>query len=527
MENKAKATTITRPRNPRVGRIKKCTGYVFGGALLLGAVIFQAPWKVTLVAAYAFVSSTGLIPRSITKSRWTRLFPVVALLVAWPVWLLLPSDAGDYKPFMFEEEQARFEQEYGVPDGQNAATIYMRLLQETEPSDWRFPPWLEESDKAVLRRPWKGEEHPKMVRWLGERANLVESLRQLSEYSQCRFPTEWVMPDATEERIEAVKAWAHMLAAAANRKAGEGDIAGALQMFTVLAKIAGHHIQQYDVCDYLVGLAIEKMIFDGINAIAVDSTPTPGQLAIMDAMIATPSHEWASTWRRIMKFDCLLTKNTCCRAAYEVNGKGKIRYSRSSFIDHERIKSPYLRSFLGKVVASGMWVVLPKSPWKFARRIDERYRQFARIEQADINAGSPDTKPRSRFRANHEYVLDLLIDIVAPAYDKVRVIHTRSVATWQACRVILLLRQYRDATGHWPGTLGELAGRGDPQLRIDPLNGGPFIYRPEGQIFRLYSSGKNRIDENGDWRSGLGDDWPIWPPRERETEKNRGASASR
>jgi hypothetical protein len=520
MENDARESGKPKTRSPGLERFNKWTGRVFSGALLLAALIFEVPWKLTLVLPHAFASSVELIPSSVTKSRWTRVFLILTVLVAWPVWLLLPANPGDYRPFMFAEERARLEQEYAVPADQNASAVYMRLLEESDPNDRTLPSWMGESQKAVLRRPWKPAEYPEIARWLDERQGMIEALKSLSAYRQCRFLTEPVLQtsEPPNPRWKAARAWAYMLTMAANLKAGEGDVAGALQLHALNLKMADHHLQQLDMIDYVIGLAVEKMALNALSGLAVEGTPTADELATMDALTATPSHDWTSTWCTIMKFECLLVKNTCCRAVYEVNAKGKIRYSRSSFADYKGIKSSYQRSVNGKLLASAMWVVFPKSPWKFARRIDERYARFSQIGQPDIDAQSPGANHHTRFRANHEYVLDRFMDIVEPAYHKVSDIHTRSVATRRACRVILLLRQHRDETGEWPASLDEVAAGGGPELWTDPLNGGPFIYKPEGQAFRLYSKGRNGVDENGKWRSEAGDDWPIWPPRGRMAE---------
>ncbi len=507
---------MTKTRNPRVGRINKWTGRVIIGAMFLAALVFAAPWKVTLFLAYVFAWAE-LIPSSVTKSKRTTVFLIVAVLVAWHVWLLLPSDPGDYEPFMFVEERARLEREHGVPADQNVSAVYMRLVEESDPNDRTLPSWVEESDKAVLRRPWKREEYPEIARWLDERQGMIGALRSLGAYRQCRFRMEPVLrtSEPPNPRWKAARAWAYMLTMAADLKAGEGDVAGALQLHALNLKMADHHLQQLDMIDYLIGLAIYKMALNALSGLAVEGTPTPDELATMDALTATPGHEWTSTWRRIMRFDCLVMKNTCCRAVYEVNAKGKIRYSRSSYADYEGIKSPYQRSFYGKLIASGMWVVFPKSPWKFARRIDERYTQFSQIGRSDIDVEPPDTRHRSRFRANHEYVLDMFMDIMEPAYHKVGAIGTRGVATRRACRIILLLRRHKDETGRWPASLDEVAAGGDPELWTDPLNGGSFMYQLDGQAFRLYSKGRNGTDEDG----AGGDDLSFWPPRTQNAEK--------
>ncbi len=514
-----RAARETGMQHPGWERFNKWTGHLFAGALLLAALVFAAPWKVMLFLAFTFASSVGLIPRSVIRSKGARCL-VGGLLILWLVWTFLPSDPGDYQPFRFVEERARLEQEHAVSEDQNAAATYARLLQESEPNDRVLPPWIKASGKTVRQRPWRREEYPEIARWLDERRTTIEALKSLAEYNQCRFPTEPVLQalDSSNPRRDAVRTWAHLLVIAANQKAGEQDIAGALPLYALTLKIATHHLQQFYIVDYLVGLAVEKMALDGLSSIAVYGSPAPAELAAMEALTATPSHEWTGTWHRIMRFECLSVKNSLCQAVYETDSRGHVRYSRSSYPDYKGIKSPYLRSVNGKSMASAMWMLLPGSPWEFARCVDERYEQFAQIGLTELDSASARAQHPRWFRANHEYVLDRLIGILDPGYYRIGDFHTRSVAVWKGCRIILILRRYKDETGRWPASLDEVAARGDPGLWTDPLNGGSFVYQPEGQTFRLYSRGQNGVDENGEWRSGAGDDWPLWPPRSQSPE---------
>ncbi|GAI19037.1 unnamed protein product, partial [marine sediment metagenome] len=61
------------------------------------------------------------------------------------------------------------------------------------------------------------------------------------------------------------------------------------------------------------------------------------------------------------------------------------------------------------------------------------------------------------------------------------------------------------------------------EIFIDPINGGDFVYEITEENFRLYSKGKNGIDEDGRREKNIGtscapnvvdkgcDDWLIWP----------------
>jgi len=92
------------------------------------------------------------------------------------------------------------------------------------------------------------------------------------------------------------------------------------------------------------------------------------------------------------------------------------------------------------------------------------------------------------------------------------------IATARGIRILVALRRYKNATGRWPASLDEIRASLPAEVLIDPLNGGAFVYQPAPDAFRLYSRGKNNIDENGDWQPEGADDWPIWPPRGRNAE---------
>jgi len=89
--------------------------------------------------------------------------------------------------------------------------------------------------------------------------------------------------------------------------------------------------------------------------------------------------------------------------------------------------------------------------------------------------------------------------------------YRRNIATARGLHILVVLRRYRNDTGHWPETLEEISSSLPEIILTDPLNGGPFVYRQTEDAFELYSRGRNRIDETAQRGSDNGDDWPIWP----------------
>jgi hypothetical protein len=100
-------------------------------------------------------------------------------------------------------------------------------------------------------------------------------------------------------------------------------------------------------------------------------------------------------------------------------------------------------------------------------------------------------------------------------FDDARHLYQGSIATARGIRILIALRRFQSTAGRWPRSLDEIGTSVPAEILTDPLNQGPFVYKPTADAFRLYSRGPNNIDENGDWQSEGADDWPIWPPRDR------------
>ena len=96
-------------------------------------------------------------------------------------------------------------------------------------------------------------------------------------------------------------------------------------------------------------------------------------------------------------------------------------------------------------------------------------------------------------------------------------VRLRNLASRQGNHILIALRRYKNKHGAWPKSLDEIRPHILPEALIDPFNDGPFLYRLTQKGFELYSTGKNKLDQNGKWRRQAGDDWPIWPPPTRET----------
>lgn len=104
--------------------------------------------------------------------------------------------------------------------------------------------------------------------------------------------------------------------------------------------------------------------------------------------------------------------------------------------------------------------------------------------------------------------------------DRIRQLYLRLVTDRRGIRILTVLRRYKNRTGRWPETLDEVEASLSKEILTDPHNGGPFVYKLTDDGFKLYSKGKNNIDEDGIYKFNA-DDWPIWPPRQSQKPKRQ------
>ena len=109
----------------KIALILKWIGLILLGILLIAALVFQAPWKVTTLLAIVLLACT-ILPKPYRKWFWASVGLVVIVSI---VWVFLPEDNESWRPYTLDEELAAIEAERAIPDEQNAATIYNQLFE--------------------------------------------------------------------------------------------------------------------------------------------------------------------------------------------------------------------------------------------------------------------------------------------------------------------------------------------------------------------------------------------------------------
>ena len=485
--------------------------------LLIAGLIFQAPWKVMTLLLVILLACT-ILPRPARKWFWLSVGVVIIALV---IWVFLPQETEGWRPYTFDEELAAMEAKLAVPDSENAAIIYNRLLEQEQQEDQNEPNIPDEYFDLVRSGPWLDQDYPKVAQWLGQQEDKIATLMRACQFEKCSFPinADFVSIGDTMGRLPSMRQWAYLLLYAGNNDFGEGRIKAGLEKCFCVLQMAKHQFQQPTMIDTLVGIALEALAIRQFNQFVVTGAATEEHLSAIEEALTEIKHDWSSDLPRILEREKLFAKNFL-GMFYAINPEGKVRQSLNPMViirSQRTEELPQLTYWQKKLFKAGAilgWFFVPSTPEKAGRIIDESYEKFYAMAKPDYDWQKEREKPSKMFQPNYQYLVEHYTEILAPAYHRVHDIYLRLMTDKKGSRIIIALRRYRNQNGFWPVNLDDVKSMAPVEIFVDPINGGDFVYQITEENFRLYSKGKNGIDEDGERDEEADtDDWLIWPPR--------------
>jgi hypothetical protein len=282
----------------------------------------------------------------------------------------------------------------------------------------------------------------------------------------------------------------------------------------------------------LVGIAIEALPTNSLKRFIVTGDDTEEYLDLIEKALTEIKHDWSYDWPRILDYEKLFAKNSI-GMFYAVSPEGKIRLNCSVATRKimaqlpEEMKDKYVitywRERLIKASTILWWFYMPSTPQKAGEIIDSEYKRFYAMSEPDFDWQKGAEKPAKQLRFNYRYLVKLTTGMLGPAYYSIHDTYLRHIAQQRGALLTIALRRYKNKTGHWPESLNEVRPLAAEEIFVDPINGGSFAYKFAEDNFKLYSIGKNNIDENGQNNSTWDpnsyeyrfeeDDWLIWPPK--------------
>lgn len=496
-----------------VKRIFKWIGLGLLTVLIILGLIFRAPWKVITLFAVIFLACT-VLPKPYRKYFWLS---VAAVVIALIIWVFLPEETEGWRPYTFDEGLAALEAKYTVPDEENAAIIYNQLLEDYNKATFE-PNFLDPNlDDLTRKEIWSSQDYPKVAQWLKQHESTIATLLEASKKENCRFPIVANTVDLSKQmdRLSPMRRWAYLLSRAANNDLGEGRIDQGLEKHIAVLQMAKHLCQQPLLIDFLVGAALEALSVDQLKRFTVTGDAIETHLNLIEQALAKIKHDWSADLPKILEGEKLFAKNFL-GMFYEVNREGKVRLSRNTLTEcktqcsRETHLPVYWRKKLNKSKTILGWFYMPSTLQKAGEIIDSEYERLYAMAEPDFDWQKKVERPTIMLRLNYRYLVERLTEILEPAYYRIHDTYLRTISQQRGTRLTIALRRYKNKTGFWPVNLDDIKSMAPAEIFVDPINGGDFVYEITEENFRLYSKGKNNIDEDGWYKDGA-DDWPIWP----------------
>jgi hypothetical protein len=509
--------------------------------LLASAIFFEAPWKVTgLIVVFLF--ACAILPRRARKWFWAG---VAGAAIALVIWVLLPDKNGNWRPYTLDEDLAKLEAKYAIPDEENAAVIYNRLLADYEPNSIRPDFLSEEIDDLTARQPWSAKDYPELAQWLQQRQQIIATLLEAAKKEKCHFPiaADPLTFGKQTEHLSPMRRWAWFLIRAANHDLGEDHVDQALDKYTCVLQMAKHQYQQPTLIDLLTGIAIEGIVTKQLNSFVITDDAASGRLGSIEEALAGIEHDWPSDWLGILEHEKLFAKGMWAMF-FEINSASKttrlardptaaMRTQLPPDLPQEYPRPTYLQKRFLKAKTILGWFFMPSTPQKAAEIIDASYARLYAMASPFYDWKKEPINFKFSLRSvkfNFPYMSQMLVSLLEPTSYRFHDIYLRAIAQQRAARLIIALRRYKDTTGAWPENLELVRSLAPAEAFVDPTNGDAFVYRLTDENFTLYSKGKNGIDDGGirtrgsDEKGGA-DDIRIWPPETRTKSKTQQEKA--
>jgi len=472
----------------------KWIGLILLGILLIAALIFQTPWKVTTLLAVVLLACT-ILPKPYRKWFWASVGLAVIVSV---VWVFLPDNNEGWRPYTFDEELAAIEAKRAVPEEQNAAVIYNQLLDDYEQSD--FEPNLADPNTYYLTTsgPWSSADYPQVAQWLEDHQGAIATLKKACETEKCRFPMN-ASPATFFRRMNrnsAMRRFAYLLVSAANKDIGEGKIDEGLQKYITSLRMGKHIYQQPTAVDLLVGIAIEKLTSEHLDRFVIEAEPTLEQLHLISDSFKDLKNNWSSDLAGIIEYDKLFTKMFYCMY-YEINTKGKTRLTRDpkAVIQAQYFQElPPITYWQRKTVKVGILLArffIPSTPHKFAQMIDDAYAQYYPMAEPDFDWEKGPVESRPPLRLNYRYAVELVAFSNQQAYYRLYDLYLTRLTSYRGSRLLVAIKQFRLENGSWPQSLDRIESFVPPEALIDPVTGQHLQYENHGERFSLYGEMAN------------------------------------
>ena len=473
-----------------VKRIFKWIGLSILILLILLALVVEAPKKLVVLLLIILAAFTAL-PKPARKWFWLL---VGAVVLVYIIWVFLPEDNEDWRPYTFDEEFAALETKYAIPDEENAALAY-KVIFENLGTDSNQPEFFLNTKPSSKDEPWLSKDHPETAEWLKSHQGTIEKLIKATQKDKCIFLPIGANITTTGQHMKnlpKIRQGVFLLLSTANNDMAEGRTDIAIEKYLSILHIANHLYQQPTLLYYQMG-GLERLGLQQLNRYILEGQPTEAQLKLISNSIKNLQNNWGCDLSNILDLEKLYAKNMLCGMNYEINPQGKTRFSRGSLAltngltrngTYTRRKCAKLRTIFG-------WLYIPSSPEKIGKIVNSGYEKHYAMTRPDFDWNTQPDQQQPRFKFNYGYMVEFMTSLTYPAYFQIHEIYQKHLTFRRGSRLLIAIKQYHNENKTWPPNLDSIKFAAPAEAFIDPVTGNQLEYENHGERFSLYGETAN------------------------------------
>lgn len=432
--------------------------------LLLACIVFATTWKV-IALILIFLAAATILPRIYRKWFWLGVGVVVLAII---VWVFLPDNNEGWRPYTFDKELAQLQAKYAVPDSENAAIIYNQILADWKQKEANEPNLPECWFDNVRNSPWLSKDQPEIATYIQYHKDTIEAILNATKIEECSFPVIATIEDYTKEmlRFSVSRQWAYLLVASGNKDLAEGKSEEAVGKYLALIRVGQHLSGQPNILYMLTGIAIEALGLGAINNFVVNQDANELYLNQIEQSVSQVNHDWNNDLPGFIDTDKLKFKNMVSELFYEINHKGKVRFSHNPmakiretakelFADTNSadidIFAGYWFKKLMKFYSILSWFYAPTTPEELNKIVDESFNINYSMSKPDFDwSKEPQTIPIEslfQWKLNFRYLTDLTSQMNKKMYFGLHDFYLQSLAKQKGTLLIIAMSAIKTQTG--------------------------------------------------------------------------------
>ena len=220
---------------------------------------------------------------------WAVLFVVFGVAIALCfIWQKHLWNLGS-----IDEQLAAIDAELAIPHSENAAVYYRKFL--TDPNNEAILYDLSDYAPSSYSEPWVDTEHPELATKLKKHRTFMQTLIDISEMQQARFPVDIAPGPDSWQMVRDMRKVIFVLSWAGANDLGEGRINAAYDKYRCQMQLARHFSQQPGTFHKIVGIAFEAVAHTNIKIALMYDQITHEQLRSLESMrICSLPRIWTS-----------------------------------------------------------------------------------------------------------------------------------------------------------------------------------------------------------------------------------------